>query len=240
MFCKHCVIFRERHMRYALVLPLWALISAGVIEASPAEHLVPVNLEANANYRQLYEKKLFVTSGDVARFVFLPAALEPEFVVSVYRRKKNQVTGESYYNLTVTMPSKRLWNCIPTGDEKFTGRRVDDPKTVRTLRWDASLPDSTALAIHSLWLESLRRAAPDPCTGCVLIDSSDAIFSVVTGDGRTLQARLPKSRGKATESLLNVGFRLAEYSRAPASLQSGLAKKLQKTATELVMRISRE
>lgn len=131
-----------------------------------SDHLVPLNQYSTPEYRRLYEKKLFITRGDIARFVYLPGAVDPEMVVSVYRQGAGSHEHPTRYWITVTKPSARLWLCIHTGDEKFTGRKDLDPSTVLTSRADASLPESTAVAIHRLWTAALEKTAADPCVDC--------------------------------------------------------------------------
>jgi hypothetical protein len=172
----------------------------------------------------------------MARFVYLSGSVQPELVVAIHRLDNKAF---SKYRVTITEPSAMLWDCIPTGDEKFTGRIIPDPGNIRILRWDALLPESTASAIHSLWMAMLSRTAADPCTNCILTDSSKEIFSASDSRGKLLQAQVPIAPKENTTALVNLAFSLANYARSPASRQPKLARKIEETATELLRRVSK-
>jgi len=196
-----------------------------------SDHLVPIDPYSNPTYRRLYKQKLFITPGEVARFVSLPSAIQPELAVSVYRAG---AAGDAVvYMVTVTQPSSRLWDCIPTGDEKFTGRSIVDPRTIRTIRWDASLRESTANAIHTLWLAMLRQTKPDPCKNCADTDTSTEIFATTDSRGKLLEARAPIAPKDRTSTLVNLAFSVADYTRASASQRPALAERIERTASDL-------
>jgi hypothetical protein len=218
----------------AVLLSLFATSCAFAADET-SNHLVPLNPYSTPEYRRLYEKKLF-TAGEIARFVYLPGAVDPEMVVSVHRRSANIRNGSASYWVTVTKPSSRLWLCIHTGDEKFTGRKDLDPRTVRTLKADAQLPESTALAIHALWMAALEETAAHPCVDCLLVDAYTMLFSAVDARGKLCQAQLPISPSKHMRSLVDIGFELADYVNDTAADRPKISQKIERTALVLQRR----
>lgn len=206
--------------------------------APVADHLVPVppgfETGSSAAYRKLYEQKLFITPGDVARCVHLPSHAELEGAVSVYQR------GAGKYWVTLTEPSRRIYDCIPSGDEKFTGRQIADPRSIRTKRWDAALPQSTGLMIGKVWLAMLKRAAPEPCRECIQGDSTREIFSAIDSDRILLRASLPieATKHRRAFDLLKLAYALADYARSPNYRHQDLAADIEKRAMKLLVRVS--
>jgi len=128
-----------------------------------ADYLILPDLKlevgANARYTKLYERKLFVTPGNLARFVLLPGPLaQTEIAFSVYQRGERQ--GD--YWVTLTEPTRRLADCDPID----SALPKVNPSTIRVRRHDAQLPESAALAVHELWVTMLQQARPDPCKDC--------------------------------------------------------------------------
>src|SRR5437762_7951712 len=118
-----------------------------------ADHLVPAeeyfgpkNYEQKG-YWKLIEEKLFVTPGDIARFVQFPGAYGTETALSIYRASGND---HSYW-VTITQPSSSLWERAPHPEK----REHKDRSPIRVERCDASLPDSTAVAVRRVWLKML-------------------------------------------------------------------------------------
>src|SRR5262249_278082 len=60
-------------------------------------------------YRKVIEQTLYVTSGELARFIQLPGATNPETVASVY--KTNGANPK--YMVTCTQSSSSLWETVP-------------------------------------------------------------------------------------------------------------------------------
>jgi hypothetical protein len=109
---------------YLLILSGCMLISTnGKPQQRPrADYLIvedpKMDVGANAEYKKLYERKLFVTRGDLARYVQLPGPLaQTEIAVSVYEQKK----GPYKYWITLTEPAKRLADCDPIDPIGFKG-----------------------------------------------------------------------------------------------------------------------
>lgn len=82
-------------------------------------------------YRTFWQKKLLVTPGDVARFVWLPGLTGEESSMSIYRANK---AGEpNHYVVTGTYASKRLWSYFTPGAR--LGRADSAPLGEVTLRF---------------------------------------------------------------------------------------------------------
>lgn len=183
------------------------------------------------DYRRLWERKLLVTRGDIARFVHLPGLSGEESAVSVYRdaRRRDGLPGSFW--VTSTMASARLWSCMPQG-----GRRATDPRTVGVSRRDAPLPDSTARLVNSVWIAMLSGARPPPA-GEIQIDSDGLIFSAATSRGRITEANA-RNFDRNSLALMRIGIDLFSYANMPASMRPGMARKIEKAASGLLKRIS--
>jgi len=216
-------------------------LSTGGADSSPVEdHLVPVHAffvdtkGPGSEYRNLWQQKLLLTSGDVARYVYLPAPGNTEQVVSIHQRTNS---GHGDYWVTVTEPSGALWECIPSGDEKFTGRVPVDPKSISVQRCDAPLPESTALVIHKAWLAMLLQTR-DQRSEALSLDGSTEIFSVKGPDGKELQGQVPVGPKKNTAALLDVGNLLADYCKTPEPQRAKVAREIERAASALLSRVS--
>lgn len=210
-------------------------------EVSPAastnDHLVPIieYLGSAPLYRKLWKEKLFVTPGDVARYVQLPGAAGREVAVSIYRQSKGQDDLRSDYWATATQSSVPLWDCLPVaGAEKPI-----DPKTVQIRRWDAPLPESTALAIHTLWLAILSGTRPESEPDTIAVDSTTEIFCATDASGRVLEAQTPVSPKENTLALVKIGNLLVDYCSASAPERTRIAGEIDKEARNLLDRVSK-
>ena len=179
----------------ALLAPIFSALICPMLvhasDASPAkeanDHLVPVveYLGWAQQYRTLWREKLFVTPGEVARFVHLPAFTDLEIAMSVYKRKGMTGSLAGDYWVTVTEPSAPLSKCIPSVNVEHPV----DPKTIQIRRTDAPLPESTALTVKKLWAAMLRQKAPEN-SGAIAVDSSTELFSGAGASGRVIEAQL--------------------------------------------------
>ena len=215
--------------------------------AGPArDHLIPLaeydirRAGPGAEYRKLYEKKLFLTPGDIARYVHAPGFSEPEAVVSVYRRSDRESGASAGYWVTTTQASGSLWACVRTGDEKVTGRKPVDARTIRVQSWDAPLPETTGVAIQKLWLTMLQQIRANPDPDLIGIDSSTEIFSAKAADGRELQGQVPVGPKKNTVALLDIGNLLARYSKIPERQRPKIAREIERAAFDLLGRVTKQ
>jgi hypothetical protein len=212
------------------------LVSRTYPSSPQDDHLVPlsgIDVEESgpaANYRKLYQGKLFLTPGDVARYIHFPGASRTEVALSIYRDSRRP----GGYWITVTQADKRIWDSISFGERP---PRVD-PKTIKVKRWDAPLPESTALAVRDVFLAMLRQMGPEPCPECVGVDRTTEIFSIRDADGKLLQGELPMEAKTNTLALLNLTNRLLDYTTLPKDLRLEESRKIEKAATELIKRVS--
>jgi hypothetical protein len=83
---------------YIVVVVFYVGLSSGRAAASGDDHLVPLSeydlakTGSGAKYRKLWQRKLLVTPGNVARFAHIPGFAQPEVVVCVDKRP-NQKEG---------------------------------------------------------------------------------------------------------------------------------------------------
>lgn len=216
--------------------------SAGYGKPHTEDHLIPVysyyfeKVGPGAEYRRLWEKKLFVSNGKVARSVYLPADSGTEAVVSIDQQRNKQGSLPGGYWVTTTQPSKQLWSFIPTGEEKLTNKAVADPNEIQVRRCDAPLTESTALAVRRVWLEMLHQTRSLPSEQ-KSVDSSTEIFSAVDSDGTLLQGQIPIGAKQNTLALFDIANMLAEYCELSPSERPQMAAKIEKMALDLLSRI---
>jgi hypothetical protein len=210
----------ENSLGWRLLLPyviaVWQLAGLATCSAATAEdHLVPRNPKAEeelgATYRKLYEEKLFVTPGEISRYVHLPGPIaEPETVLAVYRKPGRDKTLPAEYWVTVTQPSRRIWDLVEASQTERSNQQ-----NLSVKRWDAQLPEAIALAIRDVWLRMLNHSGPDSCPEC-FSDNTTEIFSAVDSNGKQLRAELPKKPGKQTLAFLRLADLLVDYTNGPS------------------------
>jgi hypothetical protein len=223
-------------IRLFRLMPLVCIIATQAVVAKDnqiehADYLILLDpkfgLGTKASYQTLYERKLFVTPGNLARFVELPGPLaQTEIAVSVYQKD----TQPSDYWMTLTEPSRRLADCDPVDP----ALPKVDPSTIKVRRNDAHLPESAALAVHKLWVTMLQQARSDPCKNC-FGEGTIGIFSAMIPNEKTLQAAMLYS-GPKTLSLAKLASELIGYCRAPATERDRIAHDIESKATELQRR----
>src|SRR6266496_4203709 len=108
-------------------------------------------------YRRLWQKKLFVTPGEVARFVHLPAFVDTEVAMSVYQAKGKRGSLAGDYWVTVTEPTVPLSN----GIRSVNVQHPVDARTITIHRADAPLPESAGQAVRRLWSTMLGQVAQE-------------------------------------------------------------------------------
>jgi hypothetical protein len=195
-----------------VVLGVW-LSRASVVAAittSRDDHLVPIDEIFDDQqgqlgaYRKLSESKLFVTPGDMARFLHLPGIGGTETAVSIYHddRKAGGLPGGCW--LTFTQASRLLWTFILHATDE-----QGDVNSVKIERRDLPLPEKTAGAIREAWLIMLAQSKK-PSESVATVDSSTEIYSAVDRSGRYLAASSPPLVGRKTSALLQLTNRLIE------------------------------
>lgn len=212
------------------VLSIAALLSNGSVTLLDAEsvndHLQPViqSVGETSAYRDLTQKMLFTTPGAVARFIQLPGSQRSESAISIYRDSKKPGGLPGGFWLTKTEPSTPI----------FTGLGQSNA-AVQIKRCDAPLPESTAKAIHELWIRMLKgtKALKDP-ERYLPIDSTTEIFSALDGTGKVLEGEAPQielDEDGRVNSMLRIAFGLLDYCDLRPGDRLQFARKLQKRAT---------
>ena len=192
--------------------------------------------ELDAAYQKVWQQKLLVTPGNVARFVGLPGNVGEEAAVSIYRDAGKKGGKPGGYWVTVTQASKRLWDYMPG-----TGVKPSiDPMTVPIERCDLPLQESTAFAIRDVWLTMLAQTRPEPKSESISLDSSTKIFSVSDSTGRTLRGQGPSRiiHGGNISMLIHLANSLIEYCNVPEPRRAEKARKIEKDASDLLPRVT--
>lgn len=238
---NHSRLFNFSRSMLSLLLSITCVASRvhGDPDPFPAgDHLIPFpKQEAEAaDYQRLWQRKLLVTSGDVARLVHLQGVVGTESAVSVYRRQIEKGGLPGGYWVTVTQASGRLWDCIG-------GAGVEhpvDPRTIAIKRCDLPLPESTAVAVRNVWLAMLLRTRPEGEPPIVL-DSSTEIYSARGPNGKVIVAQAPYRTIKdgTTQALLNIANLLIEFCDTSSSERSEKGRQIEREATKLLRRVAR-
>lgn len=205
---------------------------------SDQNHLIPVNDSLSyktgklKTYRELWEKKLFVSASDLARFAHVAGGVGEEYAISVHSRSKDGNPDE--YWLTVTKSPVSLWDCVAATDKS---KRIN-PQKIEIVRCDIPLSRSTAIAIHNAWLAMLLRTRPDP-NHYVVLDSTTEIFYVNHGR-KLLRGQLPLDAEGNAWKLYEIAVGLAICCElSPQELPTHL-RKVESMAAKLFRRVSHE
>jgi hypothetical protein len=211
---------------------LLGLAQQGMAADHSVDHLVPVQQKygSSASYQQLWQKKLLITPGDIARFVSLPGNSGEEVTASVYQMPKKDKSLIGGYWLTVTQSSERLWDSVAT-PERVSPR---DPQLITVARCDIALPQTTARALQMAWRTMLAETHP-PATSDYGLDRSIELFSA-TNKGASLWAELPAVRGRRVTALLNIGTALIDLCNMPESRRRRAIVRIEDAALDLVGR----
>jgi len=181
----------------------------------------------DVSYRRLYEKKLFVSKGDMARYLFLPGLFGTEKSVAISCSASQNHGGQNLYAVTSTVASERLWNALQEAYRKKTKIRA-----ITIVRRTAPLPESTAKAIRRLWGAAIDSAIRPPSDDYRL-DSSIQIFSTIDSNGKMTRAETYGS-GVRNRMLIDLGERLITYCSLPVSIREQEALKIEARAKSLV------
>jgi len=200
------------------VLPLSATTAAGVLDGCLArEGVTPI---INRKHTSDYQRKLFVTPDEVARYVFLTNRRDDgDRSAAIYRGRTEGALPGNYW-ITATVAADSL---------------IDHPNaSVR--RFDAPLPASVANVLHDLWLTVCNQsrideeAHPSAPTG---------VFSVVTGRRSRLTVvivSLVDARSLCL-SLLDLSESLINYAKLPKAKRAQAAEAIEKESRRLLNRV---
>lgn len=186
---------------------------------------------SNPPYERLCREKLFVTPGEVARYFFVPIWRDPETLVSIHRSRPQRAGSlPGNYWVTVTRPTRRI-------DRLFTDPNAhpSEAKAIRVERRDAPIPESTAQAIHRVWLAMLRGArARTRLDG--QLDSDAMFFSATDAAGKTIRAE-QYGLGDDGFELGQIGQFLIGYGYVSGRERAALAREIEAKASALYKRV---
>ncbi len=180
-------------------------------------------------YQKLWRQKLLVTPGEIARTVHLQGNVGVESAMSVYRKPRSN--GSDYW-VTATQASTPLWACVAPDAKP----RVD-PNSIKIVRLDAPLPESTASVVHKVWVAMLLQARKPPKSNVITLDSSTEIFSAVGPNGKLLRGQLQGFGKGNTEALNRLATSLLGYCDTPESQRADAAQRIEKDAEKLLRRL---
>lgn len=171
-----------------------------------------------------YERRLFVTPDEVARYVFLTNRRDDgDRSAAVYRvrRKTGSLPGEYWITVTEAPDSLRA-----------------ETRNIRVERHDAPLPASVANALHALWEAVLKGSRLDdhaiPC-------APTAVFSAkITGGARLTGVTVDLPQGSICVALIDLGELLIDYAKLPMSRRLDAASRLEKESQRLLARVSKK
>ncbi len=201
--------------------------------SSVDDHLVPVEKADNAQspestYRKLWQQKLLVTPGEIAKSVHLPGNVGVETAVSVYREESAKKPS---YRVTATQASRSLWDCVaPDAKERV------NPDSIKIVRADAPLPESTAIILGKVWLAMLLQMRQERKADEISLDSSKEIFSAVA-HGKVIEGQLRGFGKRNTSALSDLATSLLQYCDAPEPQRAEMARNIEKAASALLKRV---
>lgn len=219
-----------RALNWATTFLLAISITARLSAKQTSDHLLPTDTKfASKSYYKLWNQKLLVTPGGMARMVWLPGNFGEETAVSLYRDTKKQGGLSGGYWITFTQASTSLWSSVSPDKPNIV-----DPASVVVNRFDVPISKKTALAIEKIWRRMLQGVKPDPGSNSIFLDSTTEIF---TADGASgvLSGELPKEiKGPRTKALSAIAGSLMEYGTMPASLRPRKDRQIGVAATNLL------
>jgi hypothetical protein len=195
-----------------------------VVKYRVEDHLVPVNLAADKNFRLKLESLLFVTPADCGRMVRHPAS-SGETVVSVYSRAA-QSSKQTFF-VTVTRARKNLWSALSENSP------VHSAETVEIQRLDAELSRPAALAVRKAWETMLSQIKESRDDARPPSDSETVEFSLSGENGFVSWGEAPNRPGKSVLQLIEVGDLLFQFVEASPSRRPRIARKLHQKAMNL-------
>lgn len=207
-------------------LAFGSIISAGEVEDRSPErfYLASVELSDFAEYRQVWQSKLYVTPG-AARMVILPS-FEPELAVSLdvrYRR------GTSFYYLTLTRASQSIWQSMPENGGHGGAIAID--------RLEAEVASDLARAILGVWRQMLVQTEPEAQSPIIVLDGTHIEFSTLFDGGHQLHAQLPDHPSEAGQALADIGYALIRYCESSTTEKSQYVRDIRERVKTLQGRL---
>jgi hypothetical protein len=207
----------------------YMLLAASCFGSTPGTYLIPSTEHGDnlpvwqKEYRRLWEKVLFVTPGELARFTKIGGLESEEKAVSVWKRSRG---AKQEFWVTVTIAPDFIW-------PRLQQRRIDwsSIEKMRPKRCDLRIPESTALAVHYAWRKMLREVRRDP-TRYVSLDNPTMLFSA-TDRGKTLHGELPKNAEGNPIKMIEIAQFLGVMCLAPSADLERDFRKVEKMAAKV-------
>ena len=171
-----------------------------------------------------YERALFVTLGEVARYVLISNRDDyGDRSAAIDQTPHRKGASPGGYWVTATEADFRL---------------KQDHQKIPVTRRDAPIPESTATLLHALWLTVLERTRIQrgavPC-------APTSVFSATTPRGKRLKAVTIGLRDDSIcRSMEEIGLSLVGYPKLPADLREAAALKIERNARGLLIRAGAE
>jgi hypothetical protein len=204
-----------------VAVDIFAVTAYGAAGCFAREGKTPI---IDKKHRSDYERKLFLTPDEMARYVFLTNRRdEGDRSAAVYRTlfRKGSLPGD--YWITATVATDSL---------------IDHPSAA-VRRFDAPLPASVAKVLHELWLAVCRQSHTDEEA---LPSAPTGVFSVVAVGGArptVVVVSLVDERSLCL-SMLNLGESLIDYAKLPVFRRVDAARKIEKESQRLLAHVSQK
>lgn len=218
------------HIKYILsfLMALTLHSNADVFFATewgePPDHLTPLDYPPD-EYDRLIEKQLFLTHGQLGRFIIRPS-FAAESCVSVYSDVSKEAEkkhggwesvpdNEQTYFITVTKASESLWYAM---QKKMT-------KKVKVTKVDREISLDLAAAIQRAWGRMLQHTKY-PARASMGADGVTFQFSVwVRGLGH-LHGQIWSPKGELTAEMASIGSSVAEFASNKDATEKPLIERL--------------
>jgi hypothetical protein len=194
-------------------------------------------------YDRICRQKLFVTKGDLARYLEQPDSGQTEVAVSMYRDVAKPGSLPGGYWLTITTPTTPLFDLVKHIDGQAPLSTPVSTRGVRIRRFDVPFPQAAAIAAHNAWIATLMRTKPlsNPQRYGVALEGSIDTFSALMPNGKIVEGQLPRidlGHASATSRLLEIAHSLVNYCAASPAERLQTARGLETAAKDLIKKVS--
>lgn len=181
----------------------------------------------SSQYNRLLEKKLFVTSNDIARYLYLTNGRDGDRALALHQAVGKKGTMPGNFWITATVASAPIPYAV-------RGEPAPDIKSVTVQRYDAPLPSSTAKVVQDLWLAMLERSQPE----AAIQIAPTVVFSARSPSGNKLRAAAGSlEKNSISLEMMLLGEDLINYSQLPSSKRQKLAHEIEKHCSRLLKRV---
>lgn len=223
-----------KYMIFFLILLSLSAQSESFYEAEYGEqpnHLTPLDYPPD-EYDQRIINKLFITSGELGRFISRPS-FGAETCLSVYKGATKNLdatrianSDESKYFITTTKASNSIWYSMPQNNHE----KKDNP--IEVIRIDREISQHLAIAIQRVWGRMLQHTKY-PAKVSLGLDGTTYQFSVwVKGIGNLHGETWTPDKGLPAE-MVAIGKELAQFTENKATNEEQLIKRLKEFESKI-------